>query len=359
MHQKSQACQNGPSEDVEGDIIANTLRIGIVGAGANSRRHHVPKLQAIDGVEVVAVSNRSRASAQRVAEDFGITRVHDSWTALVDDDIDAVVIGTWPDMHARVTIGALEAGRHVLCEARMSRDAVEARAMIGAADKNPHLVAQLVPAPTTLPIDDQVCRLLSDGAIGDIVSVEVTARTGFADRDGPLTWRQRRATNGVNILSLGIWYEQLVRWVGEAARVSAFGQTLVPRRRDEEGHLRAVEVPDHVDVIGELAGGGQLRMVCSQAAGDSADNGVRILGTAGELHVLSGEQLVLRRPGKDPYEEAANGAGWRVEQEFVGAIRGTEPVQHTTFDDGLRYMRFTEAVRRSIDERRQVAIAEV
>jgi hypothetical protein len=44
---------------------------------------------------------------------------------------------------------------------------------------------------------------------------------------------------------------------------------------------------------------------------------------------------------------AAERIGWRVEEEFVNAIRGREPVTHTNFEDGVRYMEFTDAVARS------------
>ena len=45
---------------------------------------------------------------------------------------------------------------------------------------------------------------------------------------------------------------------------------------------------------------------------------------------------------------------WRVEEEFVGAIRGQEPVVHTTFADGVKYMEYTEAVHKSIQERKTI-----
>jgi predicted dehydrogenase len=110
-------------------------------------------------------------------------------------------------------VAALELGKHVLCEARMSRDVAEARGMTAAASRHPLLVAQLVPAPFTLGVDDQVSRLLSDGAIGDLVSVEVTARGGYADARAPLTWRHATSTSGVNIMSLGIWSSSCAGWV--------------------------------------------------------------------------------------------------------------------------------------------------
>ena len=110
------------------------IRVGIVGAGANTRLRHIPGLQAIEEVEIVSVANRTIESARRVAREFGIPKVFDHWEDLVmARDLDAVVIGTWPNLHCAVTLAALDAGKHVLCEARMARNAKEARAMWQAA----------------------------------------------------------------------------------------------------------------------------------------------------------------------------------------------------------------------------------
>ena len=92
--------------------MPDTIRIGVVGAGANTRLHHIPKLKKIAGVEIAAVVNRSRASSERAAKELGIPRVHDHWQDLVKDEgIDAVVIGTWPYLHCPITLAALEAGK--------------------------------------------------------------------------------------------------------------------------------------------------------------------------------------------------------------------------------------------------------
>ncbi|MCB0161979.1 MAG: Gfo/Idh/MocA family oxidoreductase, partial [Caldilineaceae bacterium] len=86
------------------------IRVGVIGAGANTRSRHIPGLQAIDGVEVVAVCNRSEESGRRVAEEFGIPHVYTHWwDVIAAPDLDAVVIGTWPYMHHRLSIAALEA----------------------------------------------------------------------------------------------------------------------------------------------------------------------------------------------------------------------------------------------------------
>jgi predicted dehydrogenase len=49
--------------------------------------------------------------------------------------------------------------------------------------------------------------------------------------------------------------------------------------------------------------------------------------------------------------------GWRVEEEFVNAVRGKERVSRTTFEDGVRYMELTDAVARSAAEGRAVDVA--
>jgi predicted dehydrogenase len=124
------------------------LRIGLIGAGANTRSQHIPGLRRSPDVEIVGVANRSLASGQRIADEFGIPRVFESVEALcASPDIDAVNIGTWPYKHREYTIMALEAGKHVLCEARMAMDLAEAEDMLAASERNPGLVAQLVPAP--------------------------------------------------------------------------------------------------------------------------------------------------------------------------------------------------------------------
>ena len=163
------------------------IRIGLVGAGANTRLRHIPGFQAIDGVDVVAVANRSAASGQRVADEFGIPRVFDNWQDLVNSqDVDAVCIGTWPYMHCTVTLAALDAGKHVLTEARMAMDAAEAKAMLQASRSHPGLVTQVVPSPFTFKVDRTVQDLVASGYLGDLTAIEArVTQNSFPDFRGP------------------------------------------------------------------------------------------------------------------------------------------------------------------------------
>ena len=335
----------------------SVLRVGVVGAGANTRKFHIPGLQKQPGVEVVAVANRSRESGERAAGEFGIPRVAEHWREIIEDDgIDAVCIGTWPYLHAPVTIAALEAGKHVLCEARMAMNASQGHAMLDAARTNPHLTAQIVPAPHTLALDRTIVEMIGDGYIGDLVTVDahVTLGSDFPVWDSAVHWRHSRDLSGNNIMMMGIWYEAMMRWVGPASTVTALVQCVVRHRTDEQGRRVAMEIPDHIDVLCRMAQGGQMRCSVSTVEGLAPPTTVAIYGTEGTLKVIEvssggfpfelwgGRRRNKRLRRIDIAPEKVG--GWRVEEEFVNAVRGLEPVTHTDFATAVKYMEWSDAV---------------
>jgi predicted dehydrogenase len=341
--------------------VQSPIRIGIVGAGGNTRAKHIPGLQAIEGVEIVSICNRSRASSERAAQEHGIPTVYDHWQALVEaPDTDAIVIGTWPYLHCPVTLAALAAGKHVLCEARMAMNGREAQTMLDAARNHPHLVSQVVPSPFTLRVDAMMQGLIGAGYLGDLLAVEIRDARGFLDYEAPLHWRQDTDLSGLNVMGLGIWYEALMRWVGEATRVMAMGKCFVRMRRDPAtGRLRAVRIPEHVDVLADLACGAQAHIGISQAAGLAGPREALLYGSRGTLRFAE-DKLYGGQRGDETLREIAippeRQGGWRVEADFVAAIRGQAPVTLTTFEDGVRYMRFTEAVAESMATGRAVPV---
>ena len=195
------------------------IKIGIIGAGNNTRILHIPGLQAIEGVEIVSVCNRSRESSQQVADTFGIPTVYTDWRELVAAaDTNAIVIGTWPYMHREMTCAVLEAGKHVMCEARMAMNAAEAHAMYKTSQAHPNLVAQIVPSPLTFRVDRTIQDLLAAGYLGDLYAVKVRGTNpSFAD-DGPLHWRHQKELSGLNILEHGHLVRSLhaLGWSGNA-----------------------------------------------------------------------------------------------------------------------------------------------
>ncbi len=342
------------------------IRIGLVGAGDNTRRKHIPGLLAQEGVELVAVANRRRESSERVARDYGIARVCDHWREVVEaDDLDAIVIGTWPYLHCPVTLAALATGKHVLTEARMAMNLAEAEMMLAASRRAPQLVTQIVTGGAALQADTTIRRLIAEGYLGDIVAVEVRQLYGYIDREAPYHWRHNREYSGLNIMRMGILYEDVLYWVGPAVRLAALGQTNVKMRTDEDGVPRAISIPDHLDIIGEMACGAQLHMQFSAVTGHGTSE-ITIHGTEATLRVEGGQLLGGTRdddalrpiplPPARPRPAASHPPGWHVEEEFITAIRGEGAITRTRFEEGVQYMAFTEAVHRSMREGRTVAV---
>src|SRR5207245_9075829 len=148
--------------------MSKPIRVGLIGAGANTRLRHIPGLLAIVGVEIAAVCNRRPESTRAIAREFNIARVHDAWENLVaDPDLDAIVIGTWPYLHCPITVAALQAGKHVLTEARLSMNAAEAHHMLTIAQQHASLVTQVVPSPFGLKGHEVMKQLIADGYLGE------------------------------------------------------------------------------------------------------------------------------------------------------------------------------------------------
>ena len=228
-----------------------------------------------------------------------------------------------------------------------------------AARSRPDLVAQVVPSPFTLGVDATVRRLLVEGHYGEPLAIRVRHGNDFLDRAAVLHWRQDFDLSGYNVLTMGIWYEALLRWVGEAVKVTAMGRVFQKLRHDETGGPRAVRVPDHVDIIAEMACGAQAQMQFSAVTGLAGGPMAVIHCAEGTLR-FDGERLWSGRRGEKelrPVEIPGHErGGWRVEEEFIASVRGEAPVRRTTFADGVKYMEFTEAVARSSAEGRAVAL---
>ncbi len=114
---------------------SNTLRAGVIGCGEIGQRGHIPGLKAA-GVDVIAVCDTNLPRAKETAEKNGIANAYGHYGELLaDDDIDLVTIGLPNALHAPVTIAALQAGKHVLCEKPMSITSADAAAMIDASQR--------------------------------------------------------------------------------------------------------------------------------------------------------------------------------------------------------------------------------
>jgi len=322
-------------------------------------------LKNIPGVEVIAVANRTKQSGESIAKEFNIPKVYSRWQDLINDrKVDAVVIGTWPYMHKSITIAGLEAGKHVLCEARMAMNAKEAHEMFETAKKKSDLVTHLVPSSYTLKFDQTIRNLLQSNFVGNLIAVDFRSVDGsFVDTTSDLHWRQDIDKSGLNIMRLGIWYETLLRWVGPASNVMAMTKVVVKQRRNPDtGKMTPIQIPDHVDVIAELAAGAQARFQFSSVIGlPNTKTEAWLFGTEGTIRLdLDNQLLMAGKRGQSSLSVVQmtqeDQKGWRVEEEFINAIRGKEEISLTTFEDGVKYMEFTEAVWKSATEKKAIAL---
>ena len=105
-------------------MSSKELRVAVVGAGRWAERAHIPGWQRDPRVEVAAVVDTNAEVAAKVAEDFGVGRAVTDYRELLDDPtIDVIDVATGNEAHFQVSWDSLKAGKHVLCEKPVHRDA--------------------------------------------------------------------------------------------------------------------------------------------------------------------------------------------------------------------------------------------
>ena len=129
------------TEEQAGAIKApasDKLRIGIIGCGGIANNKHMPSLKKIENVEMVAFCDIILERAEKAAKDYGApgSKVYADYKKLLEDkSIDIVHVCTPNRSHSYITVDALEAGKHVMCEKPMAINAAEAKKMLDAAKR--------------------------------------------------------------------------------------------------------------------------------------------------------------------------------------------------------------------------------
>ena len=339
--------------------MSKKINIGVIGAGENTKKFHIPNFQKLENVEVIGVCNRSYESGKKVADEFSIDNVYSNWMDLIEDkDIDAICIGTWPYMHEVLVCESLKNNKHVMTEARMTFDYESAKRMLEFSKKSPNLISQIVPAPMTLKFDKYIRKLIGQNEIGEVIQVDISINHqtpislsgGYPDFNSENHWRSDIDLSGMNTMQLGIWYEAMMRWVGSAKNVMSSSDLIVKTKKENDDYS-FVKIPDNINVIGELEIGGLYNIKMSTVKGNAPKDSVWIYGTKGtiQLDCVDYELYIADETNDFKKVSVPNEfqSWWRVEEEFVNSIRGEEKITHTTFEIGLKYMEFVEAVRKS------------
>ena len=112
------------------------VKVGIIGCGGIANGKHMPSLSKIPNVQMVAFCDIVEEKAQKAAEKFGVAgaKVYTDYTELLaDPEIEVVHVCTPNRSHANISIDALHAGKHVMCEKPMAKTAADAKRMLDAA----------------------------------------------------------------------------------------------------------------------------------------------------------------------------------------------------------------------------------
>jgi predicted dehydrogenase len=246
------------------------LGIGMVGYAFMGRAHSqawrtvgrffdlpfTPRLAAICG--------RDRARVAAAADRLGWAAWETDWKRLVDrDDVDLVDVCTPGSSHAEISIAALEAGKHVLCEKPLANTVDEARAMAAAADR---AAAKGVRAMVgfnfrRVPAVALARELIAAGRLGTIRHVRgAYLASHMLDPESPMVWRLDAAQAGSGALGdLGAHVIDLAQHLAgdRIAGVSALTETFVRERplADGSGARGQVSVDDAALFIARFAGG--------------------------------------------------------------------------------------------------------
>lgn len=337
------------------------LRIGIVGAGGIVRNRHLPALLKRSDVEIMAVSNSTYESAEKFCQENVPAAVPmANWADLVAlPEINVIWIGTPPYMHSAVTISALEAGKHVFCQARMANDRAEAEEMLAVSKRFPGQVTMLCPPPYGMRGDRLIKDMMAENFLGEIHSIRLQSFHGnYLNPVAPAHWRQRIEISGLNVLTLGIYVEVLQRWFGDIDGLFARGKILYPDRQGYE-----VIIPDALNVLCHFAGGAEGVLEFSGINAHATGDRLEVYGSSGTLvYDFTADKIRTGRVDdqelsevKVPKDQARE---WTVEDDFLDAVKSGDSARpHPTFEDGVRYMRVVQAVADSRARNEWVAIS--
>lgn len=349
--------------------MAAKHRVGVIGVGFGAQVH-VPGFRS-EGWDVVAICSRNKDKARKAAVDSGIAGVHTNPLELIRrDDIDAVAIITPPKAHHALSLAALDAGRHVLCEKPFAMDAGQAREMRDAAVRS-GLTAMITHEFRHTPQRAYIKQLLADGHIGRcrLCTVELFLDRYVTVTPRPSSWLASNAEGGGLLGALGSHYIDGLRdWFGEVDTVSGRLAALRPEVVDTAtGRTVKADSDDTFLFTLTFRSGVVATMIAS--FGTTPSRGARI--------VLMGDDgtLMAEQPGPNPMEDGTvaasrNGEAWHVlatperytpfkdprdhrltafrllVRDFTAGIeQGESPAPN--FTDGLRCQEVMDAVRKS------------
>ena len=342
------------------------LNIGVIGCGKIAQVRHIPEYAANENCTLTAFFSPNAKRAEDMAAKYGGKVYASAEELFADPEIDAVSICAANYAHAELSIKALEAGKHVLCEKPMAVTIEDCEAMLAAAEK---AGKRLMIGQNQRLAKAHLCakELLEQGEIGKVVSF----RSSFG-HGGPETWSispgkdtwffdKKRAAMGA-MADLGIHKTDLLRFLlgQDVVRTTARLCTLDKRGPNDE----LIGVDDNAFCIYEMSGGAFGTMTASWTYYGAEDNSTVLYGTEGIMRIYDDPAhsiVVIKADGSRKFYDVEqiqtndNQTASGVIDEFVAAVSEARP---SILDaaDVINSMKAVFASIRSAEEGRTVEV---
>ncbi|NOZ20601.1 MAG: Gfo/Idh/MocA family oxidoreductase [Planctomycetes bacterium] len=274
--------------------MAKKIKVGVIGAGQVSQLQHIPGAQQSPYAEVVAVADTSKARCKEAAEKFNIPNTFSDYKDLLAmDEIDAVSIALPNFLHYPVTMDALKAGKHAMCDKPMAMNQTEAKRMIDTAKKN--RLVFMIGQNMRFSRENQLAKkAIESGKIGE----PYHARCRLQRRNGiPRigSWfTQKKYSGGGVLLDLGVHVLDLtLHLMGSFDVETVSGQVFSKFGRkglgdgtwgmSERVKAKTYDVEDYATAFLRLKGGKTVILEVCWHAYLQPGHGIDICGTKGGL----------------------------------------------------------------------------
>lgn len=348
------------------------MKVGIVGASF-ARAAYLPALRHVPGAEVVAVASGRIESARSAAAEFGVPSAYADWREMLDSHaLDLVLIATPTDLHAPITLAALDKGAHVLCEKPTAMDAKEAEAMLDRAEAlgRLHMVDHELRFNANRA---KVAAMIANGDLGDIRHVNIAnIGASWANPAGRPKgdWWSLAEHGGGRLGANGSHQVDMLRWwLGPVASVVGQALTVIPDRLDKaSGEPWTATADDLAYFTAEMSGGALAQVFMSGVAANNIGNLTQVFGSKGTILLDNDDEKLMFAKAGGSFEDITaddpkaalpglNKGIWNV--SVVGALRelaaaiteGRKLQQGATFFDGLANQRVLDAVKQSTASR--------
>lgn len=348
-------------------MASDLLRVGVIGLGFGE--NHIRSYQACPNVVVETICSRTTETAQRVAKDYSITDTQTDYRAILDrQDIDAVSICTPVNLHKKMVIDALDAGKHVLCEKPLGLNTKEAKEMLenGRRSGKVHMTnfGWRFNAPAF-----RMKTLLEEEYIGRIYHLNARYMMGYrASPKKEHSWRERRLEAGLGAVGdLGVHLIDMARWwLGEFERVCSQMNTLIPKRPARDSSImKASELEDACAFIAQMQNGIQAVFHVSRCALCTDFIHIDIHGSNGALQFQFARDTMQAslKGGKGLRSElnslpslSSKKVVLSSQKHFVNAIRSGEEA-NPSFHEGFCVQQVSDAITASQEQQTWVSLS--